>query len=95
MLIHDCEPSVFNAMEGGGMARSSMHRYYTMFESLFSMKSYLLGYQCNERPRKLGCFQDSPTDKLMTYKFGVHMKKSDWSGEKWNVHLDKLLCKYD
>lgn len=60
----------------------------------FWIKSCFLGYQCNERPRKLGCFQDSLQDRLMTLEFRVKIKDSDWIGDKWNEHLDKLLCKY-
>ena len=53
-----------------------------------------LGFQCSEQPRKLGCFQDSIKIRLMsTYGFSVKMKNADWLGDKWNEHLDKLLCK--
>ena len=52
------------------------------------------GFQCSEQPRKLGCFQDSLKNRLMaTHAFSVKMKNSDWLGNKWNEHLDKLLCK--
>ncbi|XP_028410160.1 uncharacterized protein LOC114532773 [Dendronephthya gigantea] len=50
------------------------------------------GYQCNDRPRKLGCFQDSPKNRLMRNEFNVKMKDSDWLGDNWSEHLNKLLC---